>query len=139
MPIDPMTTRTREVPLAHGTRLVVTPTGPGDAVQIHGADGRALVTIQVTAAGATVSVAAPTLRIEASERLELAAPTVAIAASESLELTSDDAAALRAGGMLETDAHAQHIRSERGDIRIDANDDVRIDGERVMVNCDRLK
>jgi hypothetical protein len=40
-----------------------------------------------------------------------------------------------ADGDLKTEARIQEIRARLGNVNVSANDDVRIDGERVMVNC----
>jgi len=33
-------------------------------------------------------------------------------------------------------AAAQHLVATEGEVRVDANDDIRLEGERVMMNCE---
>jgi hypothetical protein len=99
-----------------------------------GPSGVQALSIELTAQG-------PRLRMEAglslafSGELSIDAKRVAIHGREGIALTSGADAKIAASGELATSARAQSITAELGDVRVKANDDVRLDGERIRMNC----
>ena len=63
------------------------------------------------------------------------ADRVAIHGREGVAITTDGDVAIVAAGDLETRARTQTIAAELGDVRVVANDDVRLTGERIRMNC----
>jgi hypothetical protein len=76
----------------------------------------------------------PVLRLGSGLRLELAGP-LAIDA-EQIALHGRRGVELRSGGEV-TIAAATHLnaKADLGEVRVKANDDLRLDGERILMNC----
>lgn len=110
--------------------------GPdGDLIQLCDARGRLTLSIQVTDSGPVLRFEGGGLRIQAAGELTLEAEELHLHGRAGLDLTTGGDLALVADGDLASEARIQEIRARLGNVNIAANDDVRIDGERVMVNC----
>lgn len=107
--------------------LHIEPEAGGHVLRLVGPGGAQRLEIAVTADG-------PVLRLHAGLKIELAgdltidAATIALHGRAGLSLTSGADAHIAAVGDLVA-------RAELGDVSIRANDDVRLDGERVRMNC----
>ena len=107
--------------------LHIEPSGDGHVLRLVGPGGGQRIEIAITPQG-------PVLRLHGGLRLELAgdlavdARRVTLHGREGLALSSGADASIAAVGDLSA-------RAELGDIALHANDDVRIDGERVRMNC----
>ena len=109
---------------------------PGsDTLELIGRDGRLVLAIEISERGPVLRFEGPALTLRASGELALEARTLTLRADESLALVSGGDMHLVAAGDLHSSARIQTIKAELGDVQIEANDDVRIDGERVLVNC----
>lgn len=99
----------------------------GHLLRLEGPEGEKSLEIVLTPQG-------PVIRLNSSLRLDLAgdlaveARHVSLHGREGLTLTSGTDAILAVTGDL-------HVRAERGDVAVHANDDVRLDGERIRMNC----
>lgn len=107
--------------------LHIEPSGDGHVLRLVGPGGGQRIEIAITPQG-------PVLRLHGGLRLELAgdlnvdAKRVVLHGREGMALTSGADASIVAAGDLSA-------RAELGDLSLRANDDVRIDGERVRTNC----
>jgi len=101
--------------------------GGGELVTVRGPQGTVELEIRLTDQG-------PVLRFEAAA-LDLVTPGTLRARCERFEVQASGDIVQHAGGTLETRAHSTTITSTRGDVAIQANDDVRLNGERVKLNC----
>jgi hypothetical protein len=89
-----------------------------------------------------VGRAAPVLRL-VSEGLTLRVPGALALDADRLELRGRDALAIRSGGDLSIGAEGeiasralhQRLVADPGELELRANDDVRIDGERIRMKC----
>jgi len=126
----------QEVQLAGRHRLIVRRTETGEAIQLLTPDGSAPLTIEITSAGVRVHLAAPSVALETQGDLTLSADRLTLHGRKGLALTSGGDLDLAAKGDLHSTAQAQVLRAEQGEVNIKASDDVRVTGERVMVNCD---
>ena len=107
--------------LAHGYAAI---TGAAGAeLRIVAPDQRVCLTITLTPEGPRVELSAVSLRVEAQRSIDLTCG--------SLTVEARDAITLRAGGAITTEGAEQHHSSTRGDITLDANDDLYLDGETV--------
>jgi hypothetical protein len=52
-----------------------------------------------------------------------------------MDISSGGSIGVRAEGDIVSEARAQIIRASAGDVRVVANDDVVMDGERIKLNC----
>lgn len=99
----------------------------GHVLRLIGPGGAQRLEIAVTADGPVLRLHSG-LKIELSGALEINAATVSLHGREGLSLTSGaDARIVAAGDLV--------ARAELGDVSVRANDDVRLDGERVRMNC----
>lgn len=126
----------RELPLAGEYRLIVHQTAGGSSVQLVAPDASSPVCIDITPAGVRVHLAAPSVSLETAGDLSLSADHLTLRGRRGLTLESGDDLELVAAHELRSRAKAQIVRAEQGEVDIKATDDVRVSGERVMVNCD---
>jgi hypothetical protein len=115
-----------ELPSGRSIECHDAPAG-GELVTIRNPAGRVELEVRLTEAGPVLLFDAAQLELRATGRIR--------ADCESLEIVTAGDAALRVGGELSTSARTTDIASTRGDVRIRANDDVRLNGERVKLNC----
>jgi hypothetical protein len=114
------------IPLAHGNTLVVEPGADGSVLRLIAADGKQTIALRITAAGLELDfVGGLSLRTDGD--LALSARRIDLNASEGMSLTT--------AGDLKTNGRSQTIVADLGDVKLKANDDVRVNGERVLVNC----
>lgn len=102
-------------------------TKDGHLLRLEGPEGEKSMEIVLTPQG-------PVLRLNSSLRMDLTgdlaveARHVSLHGREGLTLTSGTDAVLAVTGDL-------NLRAELGDVTVRANDDVRLDGERIRMNC----
>jgi hypothetical protein len=120
--------------LRGGQVLVVERRGGEDALRIVGADGRVTLSILVTERGPVLCFEGG-LTILARGNLALEAEHLALHGREGLSVSSGGNVAIETPGDLACTARTQTLTASLGDLRMHANDDVRLNGERVMVNC----
>ncbi len=123
------------VALVGRQQLVIEHRETDDTLQIYGSDGRLTLTVRVTPEGLMLVVDGAGLAIRATGALTVDAQRVAIRGREGIVLHSDADACLSAAGSIDLSAERQELRATRGDVRVSANDDVRLDGERIRMNC----
>ena len=100
--------------------------------------------ISMTDDSLVVNLNARQLNINASEELNFSAKKINIEAEEQLNIRSGGDLIQRVGnnqvtevkGVNKTVAQIQKMVASLGNVEIKANDDVRLDGERVLFNCD---
>jgi hypothetical protein len=102
--------------LAEGRKLDVE--SGGRTLRIEGRDGEVELTVEITETGPRLTFTGADLRLEGTKRLELT--------GEEVEVRSEKAVSV--------EGHAVSVRSRRGNVSVDANDDVRINGERIFLN-----
>ena len=106
------------VALASGGAVEIEPRGHADLVRIRNKDGACVLTVELTEAG-------PVLRFEGAA-LELVAPRSLDVACGELRIEATGAARIGAKSV--------EIEARAGDVDVRANDDVRMNGERVHLN-----
>ena len=123
------------IQLVAGQELVVTPSEAGHRLQLLSPGGLVRLTIDVTEAGPVLRFEGAAVAIQVAGPLAIDAERVAIHSRDGLELSCEGNASIRVAGDLETSARAQTVRAELGNVDVQANDDVRLNGERVFLNC----
>jgi hypothetical protein len=128
--------------LAGGQTLVLTrkehpalPLQTEDVLQILGPQGRPTVVIRVGQEGAQVELAGGPVVLRVDGDLRIEAERLQLHARDRLSLSSGRDAEVVVEESLATTAKRQSLTSTLGDVRIFANDDVRMDGERIRMNC----
>lgn len=129
--------------LPHGRTLKLAPgTSDEQVLSISGPLGAIELEIVLGPAGPLVRVHASALELRTSGALTLACERFSVDARESIELRTDGDlrqsvagdAVTRAGGALQAEGKSVRLRARRGEAQIEAHDDVRIEGERVLLN-----
>ncbi len=100
--------------------------GRASALDVRAPDGRVCLTIRLDDGGPRVEITAASLSVRADD--------LALEAKKDLALRAGGGILLEAQGALVSRALEQHIEATRGDILVEANDDVRLEGERVRLN-----
>jgi uncharacterized protein (DUF2345 family) len=123
-----------ELQLAADHHLLVQREGERSLVRLRGPQGISL-TIEVTTAGPILRFDGPSLVLDARGALDISAETIAIRARQGLELSAGGEARVAISGDLEVTAGAQTLRARVGSVEVHANDDVKLVGERIRLNC----
>ncbi len=119
-----------------GKQKLVLERRPGQNVlQIISSEGQVTLTVQITPAGPVLRFEGSGLMIQTAGALAIDAECVAIHGREGLALTSGGDAKISVAGDLDTEARIQNITAFLGNVNVKANDDVKLNGERVMMNC----
>lgn len=100
--------------------------------------------ITFTENGLELSINASTLKINVSDQLDLSGKNVNIHALQNLSIVSHGSMTTEVSGNTisrvqgdnENVARTQKITSTHGNIEMKANDNVKVEGERVLLNCD---
>lgn len=131
--------------LAHGRTLTLSPPladSEGGVLSIVDAAGALELVIDLRAEGPIVRVRAAALQVETEGEISLGCERFELRAREGVRLVSDGDFSTsvagdvdcRAGGLAHWEGKAVRIRARRGEAQIEAQDDVRIEGERVLLN-----
>jgi hypothetical protein len=121
------------IELARGHRLQVCRSDREDVVTLLDREGETAFTLRLTEQGPILSFERG-LTIETRETLGLVARRVDICGTEGVSLRSGGDAAIDVAGELTTSAHTQHLSARLGNVNVKANDDVRLNGERIKLN-----
>lgn len=116
-----------ELALAGDRRLVLRRGEGRDELVLLERDGRMSVNVSITEAGVSLSIGGASLALEVERDLEIRADKIALHGRSDLSLTTE--------GRLESTARSVRVETTHGNIELEANDDVKIDGERVLLNC----
>jgi hypothetical protein len=114
--------------------LILQRTATGGTLSLVAADGSQPIEIEITPAGPILRLRSG-LAVSVAGPISVSAQALTIQATEQLTLTSGGALDIEAAGDLTTTAEAQTISARLGDVRVQANDDVVLRGERVKMNC----
>ena len=124
-----------ELELASGHRLEVERGPSQDVVRIVGREGLVSLRIEVTNQGLLLRFEAAALELKAAHEISLDAGRLTLRGRDGVDIASGADAVIRADGDLRTEASAQSIRARLGGVDVTANDDVRLTGERIRLNC----
>jgi len=123
------------IDFSNGQKLLADLTPGKETLRLLTTEGKVQMTIQMTKDGSEISLSGDVVKIAAKEKLELKSPVIDLTAEKEICLTSD-------GDMHQTvkrdsyqKARIHNITADLGNVNIKANDDVRLDGERVKLNC----
>jgi hypothetical protein len=125
----------RTMPMAGGHSLVLDGLEEVDRVELQDQAGNVVLRIHASADGAIVSLGEGPLVLRVDGPLAIEAEHVSIRGERGLELSTGGDARIDVAGDLESEARIQSIRARLGEVRVRANDDVRLNGERIKLNC----
>jgi hypothetical protein len=130
------------VRLASGRTVVVHGDGEGERVVLRAPSGEVELTVRLTAAGPVLSVAAVALELNAGrlsvdvDRMDLQVRGevgVEVLGDVSSRVLGDQRTHVQ--GAVRLDAGRLDVHAQRGDVRIEAAEDVAIEGAAVRLNC----
>jgi uncharacterized protein (DUF2345 family) len=104
-------------------------------IRILAPGGATCVRITLSEAGPIVEVQAAQLAVHTAGKLDLSAGSLSLHATEDVEIRAGRNVSIVADAEIETVAFSQRIEATRGDVHLVANDDVRVDGERIRLNA----
>jgi len=119
----------------NGNQLVVNAGNENEFVQVINSAGEIQITIEMTENGAEIKLTGNTIKIDAKEKFVVESPIVELKAKQQLKLSSDGDMHQEIKRDSFSAARIQNITADLGNVNIKANDDVRLDGERVKLNC----
>jgi len=126
--------------LASGRRIDVDP-ADGERINVTSPDGMFELAVIFTAAGPVLRLSAAAIELRTSGALRLDCEDLAIDARGSVAIRAgslteeiEGARSIAVGGRSTLEAHAVGIRARLGDVALDANDNVRATGEKILLN-----
>lgn len=114
--------------------VTVERTESGGILRLVTADGTQPLEIEVGPRGPLLRLRAG-LGIVVDGPLEVAADSVALTVRNAISMKSGGDITLRAEGDVTSEGRDQTVIARLGDVAIHANDDVRLNGERIKLNC----
>jgi hypothetical protein len=122
------------ITLAGGRQLVLRRDEGRDLLTLREAStGRAL-TITVTEGAVEVALHCAALALTTDGDLTIEAGRIALHGRRGLALATEGSAIVEVGESLVARASAHEITAVRGDVRVVANDDIQLEGERIRLN-----
>lgn len=109
-----------------GYRVELHDEGGTEGIRLVAPGGHLCLRISLEASGPRIDVYGAQLHAHAEDLVRIEGQRVEIAGKESVTLTSE--------GTVRSDAFEHHIESTHGEVRLVANDDVALDGERIRLN-----
>jgi hypothetical protein len=140
MPRSPSKTRRRapatSLALAGRHRLEVEKARASDTIRVLDRSGTVALTVRVTPGGLSICVESGALTLQSSGTLRVDADRLELRGRSGVSIESEGDAALAVAGDLTVRASSQELRATLGDVRLAANDDVKVDGERILLNSE---
>jgi uncharacterized protein (DUF2345 family) len=110
-----------------GRAVRLTRDGGDDALVITSPQGRVEMEIRFTAEGPVLSFSSAAVHLESPKSVSLSCDDFRVRARGEVDIAAEKTARV--------EGHGVEVRSRRRDVHLKANDDVRLDGERVLLNC----
>lgn len=111
-----------------GERKIVLRRGDGeDALVLLERDGRMTLNISITEQGVTLSIGGAALELALERELTISAESISLHGRKGMSLATE--------GKLDSIARSVRVETTHGNIELEANDDVKLDGERILLNC----
>jgi hypothetical protein len=116
-------------------RLVVQRSPTGDLVQFLSRDGAVALTVTLTDDGPVLRFEGASLVLQAAGKLAIEADELVLRGQSGVSIGTAGDLELKATGDLHSEARIQTVTATRGDVKLRANDDVTMVGERIRMNC----
>jgi len=120
--------------LLGGHALDVERTSDKNVLRIVRPDGVVGISITITPQGMTMSLAGADLLLETTGALAVRADTLSLHGERSVSVTTGGDAIFKATGDMYSEARVQNVKATLGNVNVWANDDVKLDGERIRLN-----
>ena len=132
--LPPEALRTTAIALRGGYVAEAVDSAETTVLHVRAPTGRAILTMRLTAEGPVLELEGVSLSIATHGDLKLSADRLAITTRGDAEIACGGNLTLRAEGDLHAEGADHAIVATKGDVSLRANDDVRIDGERIALN-----
>jgi hypothetical protein len=126
--------------LASGRRVAVDP-AHGEQINVTSPDGMLELAVVFTPAGPLLRLSAAAIELRTGGALRLDCEDLAIDARGSVSIRAgslteeiEGGRSITVGGRSTLEAHAIGLRARLGDVALDANDNVRATGEKILLN-----
>ena len=129
-----MEERLAEIPVDGEFRLTIERGEQGSVIRLIDARGGIPLRVELGANGPVLHLGSG-LTIAVAGELSFDAQRVAIHGREGIHLHSEGDTLIESEGDLVTRAREQLVEARLGDVRVKANDDVKVVGERIRLNC----
>ena len=116
-------------------QLVVVRNPGGDLVRFLAPNGEATLSVLLTKEGPVLRFEGASLVLQAAGKLALEAEHLELRGRSGLSLKTGGDLAIDAEGNISSEGRVQTVTATCGDVSVRANDDVKLVGERVRVNC----
>lgn len=114
--------------------LEVVRNGEENVLRVLTADRSAGLSITITTQGISLQVAGADVVLQTTGKLAIDAGELSLHGRKGVAITSDGDASLTAAGDFSSEARIQNIRARLGNVNVVANDDVKLNGERIKLN-----
>ena len=134
------TTTLRTIELGADGQLQVMPGEAGKAgatttLLVRAADGTPRLQLHIDAGEVVIDCLGGCTRLRIVGALAVSADSVALTATHDMALRCGGDLTLEAEGRIDARAGAMGFEATRGDVEVTANDDVRLEGERIRMNA----
>lgn len=120
--------------ISDGHELKIIEKNKESHIEIIAPDGNMSFSIVFTSEGPVLNFGHSKIKICSQGDIELDAENLTLKGRQSLSLSSDGNINLNAKGDLDSLARVQNIQAELGNVNLKANDDVKLRGERILLN-----
>ena len=127
------------IALVHHHALEVRGGIEDNVLRILSPDGRAGLTITISAQGITLNVTGGDLTLQTTGALSIDAEKLSLHGRSGVTVSSGGDASLQVAGDFSAEARIQNIHARLGNVNVRANDDVCLDGERIRLNSPNLR
>lgn len=121
--------------LQAGYALDVSDGAGAQRLDVRAPDGKVCLSITIGPDGPRVELSAASLSISAQGAIELEGESVKLASRGNMVLKTGGDLIVEAEKAIEMSAFEAKIAATTGDLMLEANDDVRVDGERIRLNA----
>ena len=134
-PLAPLHTGECQLALTGQQSLVLSRREDGDLIQFMSAQGVVVLSVEVTSRGPVLRFEGKALTLQIEGDLAIDAESLHLHGRKGVSLSTEGDLTLQARGDLCSEARIQNVAATLCNVNVRANDDVRLNGERVLVNC----
>ena len=131
LPLEPE----RKVRLASGRFAAFSAVGKDDHLVVTSPEGRIEMSVRFTETGPVLGFEAAAIQLKSAGEVAVQCNTFKVEAAKKIQVSTDGDMVQNIGGKVHVEAHSVNIQSKRGNVDVKANDDVRLLGERIKLNC----
>jgi hypothetical protein len=132
---EPLDTELQTLELTGQQQLLVQHHPGGDMVQFLDRSGAIMLTVMLTEHGPVLRFEGDALTLQTAGSLAIEAEHLNLHGRRGASVTSGGELHVTAVGDLHSQARSHEILATEGDVRLRANDDVKLTGERIRMNC----